>query len=201
MAKPARKKVIVPWDMETGGVLPERKYLFKLLELDVGESQAGDTQYIAKCVVLAPKKFKGQKTTFYFTVPYGLREFRQLCECLLGKSMPKAARALDLSSLEGKNFSAEIVHTTSKDGKRVFQNLTNFDPPQGRDDEDDIDEDDVDEVEDEDEDIDEDDDFGEDDFDEELADDDFDDEDEEDDDEDEEEEELPPRRSRRRSRR
>lgn len=115
------RKLRIAWDEEHGFGVPEGRYLFKVSDVDTGESQKGDPQVILNLIVLAPKKHKGKTQKVWFTLtPAALRFFREACEALLGKAMPRKASAIDLDSFIGKTAYAEAQKTGD------FVNIVNW---------------------------------------------------------------------------
>ena len=133
------RKLQIAWDEELGFGVPEGRYLFKVTDANTGESQKGDPQVILDLIVVAPKKHKGKKQKVWFTLtPGALRFFREACEALLGKAMPKKASAIDLDSFINKTAYAEAQKTGD------FVNIVNWEPASPVDDDEDIDDADLD---------------------------------------------------------
>ena len=129
------RKLQIAWDEELGFGVPEGRYLFKVTDANTGESQKGDPQVILDLIVVAPKKHKGKKQKVWFTLtPGALRFFREACEALLQKAMPKKASAIDLDSFIGKTAYAEAQKTGD------FVNIVNWEPVSSVDDDEDVDE-------------------------------------------------------------
>ena len=133
------RKLRIDWNEEQGFGVPEGRYLFKVTDADTGESQKGDPQVILDLIVVAPKKHKGKKQKVWFTLtPGALRFFREACEALLGKSMPRKASAIDLDSFIGKTAYAEAQKTGD------FVNIVNWEPASPVDDDEGVDDEDLD---------------------------------------------------------
>lgn len=133
------RKLRIDWSEELGFGVPEGRYLFKVTDADTGESQKGDPQVILDLIVVAPKKHKGKKQKVWFTLtPGALRFFREACEALLGKDMPRKASAVDLDSFIGKTAYAEAQKTGD------FVNIVNWESASPVDDDEDVDDADLD---------------------------------------------------------
>ena len=118
------KKVLVPWETadEAGYVLPEGKYILKIQEATVGQTQSGTQAVTIKYLVLKPDKFKGRTTNIiYAFTPPGLRSLREVVAAVLG-DVPRKASALDLSKLEGKVIKATATIREGRNGGK-FQEL------------------------------------------------------------------------------
>lgn len=119
--------VLVPWEEASDFGLPERQYIFKVSDVEVGETQKGDTQIILTYLVLAPKKHKGKKLKqFYAFVPAGLANLRKAVRALLRTEVPSRADKLELDKLIGKTVKGEVKNTSSN-GK-TFSNIVLYEP-------------------------------------------------------------------------
>lgn len=140
----AAKKIIVPWDQVAEGyVLPEGKYVLRIVEARAGQSQSGEQRVEIQFVVLAPDKHKGRKVTIFynFNAP-GLRALRELLQGI-GFEVPSKAAALNLSKLEGKTLIAEAKVQEGKQGGKfqILQNIKPYGKNEPEPEEDDVEED------------------------------------------------------------
>jgi len=113
--------------------------LFKVFDANTRRWQKGDAEILLDLIVVAAKKHKGKKQKGRFTLtPGALRFFREACEALLQKAMPKKASAIDLDSFINKTAYAEAQKTGD------FVNIVNWEPASPVDDDEDIDDADLD---------------------------------------------------------
>lgn len=134
----AVRKLLINWEEEDSGSLPEGRYLFRVASVDVGESSSGNPQLIVKFVVLKPSKFKGRKQTVWYTlVPTRLKYLRAFLQAA-GVEVPKRSAHLDLDKLEGKAVVASVQHRKSDDGTRTFVELVDYGSVKSGDDEDEV---------------------------------------------------------------
>src|SRR5690606_16706870 len=113
----APKKIIVPWDLASEAyVLPEGKYVLRIVEARAGQAQSGEQRVEIQFVVLAPEKHKGRKVTIFYNInASGLRALRELVQGI-GFEVPNKAAALNLSKLEGKPL---LAVAKVQEGKQV----------------------------------------------------------------------------------
>lgn len=126
--------VQVPWDQEQSYEWPDKlRALWKIVEVNVKESDAGNTMYVVDTICLAPKEHRGRKLSVRFTIPWGLEGFRLLTSAVFNRQLPKGTKAggLDFDLFTGHCFIADIALRKDKnDATRTFVNWTNYRPYQ-----------------------------------------------------------------------